>query len=214
MSNRVRQRCNASRYISDSVPPLEDNRRAKLIQFSHKDRADLILRIRAGDESAMGEIYDCYAGVVYGTAVRVLGSAVEAEDLLQEIFIQLWRNPHSFNPKRGRLAPWLAVITRNRAIDLIRRRPLEEDIDKIPIANTENLEGVAAERVVAERIYGMLKYLPLEQRKALEMAFFENMTHTEIAGKTGKPLGTVKTYIRSALATLREYLRLKGIKSY
>jgi RNA polymerase sigma-70 factor (ECF subfamily) len=152
----------------------------------------------------MADLYDRYSGIVYGVALRVLRDTTAAEDLLQEVFLQLWRNPQSFNPERGRLAPWLAVIARNRAIDMLRRRPQEQDIDELPISTGIDLEDTAVQHLAVEKVRVVLAGLPREQRKALEMAFFEGMTHTEIAAKTGEPLGTVKTRIRSALMAVRK----------
>jgi len=169
-----------------------------------KDERGLMARIHAGDESAMSDLYDRYSGVVYGVALRVLGSTTAAEDVLQEVFLQLWRNPQAFDADRGRLAPWLAVIARNRAIDVLRKRPMEEDIDELPISTGVNLEDEASERIAIDKIRGVLAQLPAEQRKALEMAYFEGLTHTEIASKTGEPLGTVKTRIRYGLLALRK----------
>ena len=170
---------------------------------NHKDDAALIAGIRAGDQSAMADLYDRYAGVVYGVSLRVLANATAAEDVVQEVFLQLWRNPQAFNADRGRLAPWLAVIARNRAIDLLRKRPLEDNIDEMPISTGIDLEDEAAQNGGGKnsRRPGPASH---DQRKALEMAFFEGMTHTEIAGKTGEPLGTVKTRIRSGLLALRK----------
>ena len=170
----------------------------------HKDDAALIARLRAGDQSAMADLYDRYSGVVYGVALRVLANATAAEDVVQEVFLQLWRNPQAFDADRGRLAPWLAVIARNRAIDHLRKRPMEDNIDELPISTGTDMEGDAARKLAIEKIRGVLTQLPQEQRKALEMAFFEGMTHTEIAGKTGEPLGTVKTRIRTGLLALRK----------
>jgi RNA polymerase sigma-70 factor, ECF subfamily len=170
----------------------------------HKDDAALIARMRAGDQSAMADLYDLYSGVVYGVALRVLASAAAAEDVVQEVFLQLWRNPQSFDAERGRLAPWLAVIARNRAIDHLRKRPAEDAIDELPISTGVDLENDAAQKLAVEKVRGVLALLPPDQRKALEMAFFEGMTHTEIAGKTGDPLGTVKTRIRTGLLALRK----------
>ena len=107
---------------------------------NQKDEAALIARIRAGDENAMAHLYDRYSGIVYGVALRVLGNTSAAEDVLQEVFLQLWRNPQAFDAHRGKLAPWLAVIARNRAIHLLRKRPLEDDIDELPISTGVNLE--------------------------------------------------------------------------
>jgi RNA polymerase sigma-70 factor (ECF subfamily) len=168
------------------------------------DDAALIARVRAGDESAMSDLYDRYSAVVYGVALRVLGDTMAAEDVLQEVFLRLWRNPQNFDPKRGRLAPWLAVIARNRAIDALRKRPAEEGIAELPISTGVNLEDAAAQRLAIDKVRAVLAGLPPEQRRTLEMAFFEGMTHTEIAGKTGEPLGTVKTRIRSALLAVRK----------
>jgi RNA polymerase sigma-70 factor, ECF subfamily len=170
----------------------------------HQDDAALVARLRAGDQSAMADLYDRYSGVVYGVALRVLANATAAEDIVQEIFLQLWRNPQAFDVNRGRLAPWLAVIARNRAIDHLRKRPPEDDIDELPIAAGIDMEGEAAQKLAVDKVRGVLAQLPQDQRKALEMAFFEGMTHTEIAGKTGEPLGTVKTRIRSGLLALRK----------
>jgi RNA polymerase sigma-70 factor (ECF subfamily) len=152
----------------------------------------------------MADLYDLYSSVVYGVALRVLGDTTAAEDVLQEIFLQLWRRPQAFNAERGRLAPWLAVIARNRAIDVLRKRPPEADIDEMPLSTGIDLEDVAAQRLAIERVRSAIGQLPPEQRKALEMAFFEGLTHTEIASKTGEPLGTVKTRIRSALMAVRK----------
>lgn len=154
----------------------------------------------------MADLYDRYSAIVYGVALRVLRDTTAAEDLLQEVFLQLWRNPQAFHAERGRLAPWLAVIARNRAIDVLRKRPREEAIDELPISTGVDLEDAAARRLAVEKVRGVLAGLPAEQRKSLEMAFFEGMTHIEIARKTGEPLGTVKTRIRSALLAVRKAL--------
>jgi RNA polymerase sigma-70 factor (ECF subfamily) len=170
----------------------------------HKGDAALIARMRAGDQSAMADLYDRYSGVVYGVALRVLANTSAAEDVVQEIFLQLWRNPQAFDAERGRLAPWLAVIARNRAIDHLRKRPVEDDIDELPISTGVDLESDSAQKLAIEKVRGVLEQLPPDQRKALEMAYFEGMTHTEIAGKTGEPLGTIKTRIRTGLLALRK----------
>ena len=170
----------------------------------HKDDGALIARMRAGDQSAMADLYDRYSGVVYGVALRVLANTTAAEDVVQEIFLQLWRKPDSFNAERGKLGPWLAVIARNRAIDHLRKRPLEDDIDELPISTGVDLESDSAQKLAIEKIRGVLTQLPQDQRRVLEMAFFEGMTHSEIAGKTGEPLGTVKTRIRNGLLAVRK----------
>jgi RNA polymerase sigma-70 factor (ECF subfamily) len=171
---------------------------------NNMEDAALIERIRSGDETAMADIYDRYSGIVYGIALRVLGSTTAAEDVLQEIFLQLWRNPQAFDANRGKLAPWLAVIARNRAIDHLRKRPPEDDLEEVAVSTGVNLEDEAARRQAVEKIRSVLSQLPPEQRRAVEMAFFEGLTHTEIAAKTGEPLGTIKTRIRTALLAVRK----------
>lgn len=166
----------------------------------------LISRIRAGDEDALATLHDRYSQVVYSVALRVLGETTQAEDILQEIFLQLWRNPQTFDSNRGSLGAWLAVITRHRAIDLLRRRRPESDIEDVIVAVDTRLEQTTDRNMAIAKIRAVVERLPAEQRKPLEMAFFEGLTHSEIASKTGEPLGTVKTRIRSALLTLRKAL--------
>jgi len=166
----------------------------------------LISRIRAGDEDALATLHDRYSQVVYSVALRVLGETTQAEDILQEIFLQLWRNPQTFDSNRGSLGAWLAVITRHRAIDLLRRRRPESDIEDVIVAVDTRLEQTTDRNMAIAKIRAVVERLPVEQRKPLEMAFFEGLTHSEIASKTGEPLGTVKTRIRSALLTLRKAL--------
>src|SRR5215471_7589963 len=159
-------------------------------QMPNLDESALIERIRSGDETAMADMYDRYSGIVYGVALRVLGNTTAAEDVLQEVFLQLWRNPQVFDANRG--------------IDHLRKRPPEDDIEDLPISTGVNLENEAAQRLAIDKIRGVLAQLPQDQRRALEMAFFEGMTHTEIAAKSGEPLGTIKTRIRTGLLVLRK----------
>jgi len=166
----------------------------------------LISRIRAGDEDALATLHDRYSQVVYSVALRVLGETTQAEDILQEIFLQLWRNPQTFDSNRGSLGAWLAVITRHRAIDLLRRRRPESDIEDVIVAVDTRLEQTTDRNMAIAKIRAVVEKLPADQRKPLEMAFFEGLTHSEIASKTGEPLGTIKTRIRSALLTLRKAL--------
>lgn len=168
--------------------------------------AELIARVRSGDESAMAMLYDRYSGLVYAVALRVVADTGAAEDVLQDVFMQLWRNPGAFNAARGRLAPWLSVIARNRAIDHVRKRRPETDIEEVVVSFEPDLADGAHRAQVAEQVRAQLASMPAEQRKALEMAFFEGLTHTEIAAKTGEPLGTIKTRIRSGLIALRKSL--------
>jgi RNA polymerase sigma-70 factor (ECF subfamily) len=154
----------------------------------------------------MAELYDRYSPLVYAVALRVLADTGAAEDVLQEVFMQLWRHPGRFDARRGGLGPWLAVIARHRAIDALRKRRPQTDLEDVVIAIEADLEE-ATERVRAlEKVRSSLRAMPENQRTTLELAFFEGMTHFEIAAQTGEPLGTVKTRIRAALMALRRAL--------
>ena len=169
--------------------------------------SELMARVCAGDELALAGVYDRYSGVVYAVALRVLADTGAAEDVLQEVFMQLWRNPASFDGRRGNLGAWLAVITRNRAIDALRKRRFETDIDDIVIPVECELEEETARNRMAATAREKMAAMPTAQRTALEMAFFEGLTHAEIAAKTGEPLGTIKTRIRTGLLALRQCLQ-------
>jgi RNA polymerase sigma-70 factor, ECF subfamily len=166
----------------------------------------LVSGIRAGDEGAMTVLYDRYSSVVYSVALRVLGDTGKAEDILQEIFMQLWRNPGAFNAARGSLGAWLAVIARNRSIDMLRKRRPETDISDLVVSVESDLAGATERGRAVEKIRRALGEMPAPQRSALELAFFEGLTHSEIASRTGEPLGTIKTRIRAGLMALRKVL--------
>jgi RNA polymerase sigma-70 factor (ECF subfamily) len=171
---------------------------------SSEDDAGLLLLVQRGDEQAMATLFDRYSKVVYSVALRVLRDPASAEDVLQEIFMQIWRNPDSFVATRGSLGGWLAVVSRNRSIDALRRKRPMESVDDIALASNYNLADEAERNNMMEKARSVIHLLPVEQRKTLEMAFFDGLTHSEIAEMTGDPLGTVKTRIRSALTTLRK----------
>jgi len=160
--------------------------------------------MKSGDQSALAELYDRYSSVVYAVALRVLGDTMAAEDVLQEIFLQLWRNPTAFDASRGSLGAWLAVITRNRSIDALRKRKPETDIDDVVVSVLPDLAGEADRSRTATKVRGVLGALPSAQRSALEMAYFQGLSHSEIANQTGEPLGTIKTRIRAGLTALRK----------
>src|ERR1700677_4644077 len=168
--------------------------------------ADLVIvtGLKTGDQRAMADLYDRYSSVVYAVALRVLGDTGAAEDVLQEVFLQLWRNPGAFDAARGGLGSWLAVITRNRAIDSLRKRRPETDIEDVVLSVAPDLAAEAERSRVAEKVRGVMGTMAAAQRSALEMAYWEGMSHSEIADKTGEPLGTVKTRIRAGLIALRK----------
>jgi len=152
----------------------------------------------------MSRLYDRYSSIVYSIALRVLGDTGAAEDVLQEVFLQLWRNPGVFDSSRGNMAAWLAVIARNRAIDSLRKRRPEADIADVVVSVEPDLAGDTERARAMEKIRSVLGDMPAAQRSALEMAYFEGLTHTEISARTGEPLGTVKTRIRAGLLSLRK----------
>jgi len=164
----------------------------------------IVMALKTGDQGAVAELYDRYSSVVYAVALRVLGDTGAAEDVLQEVFLQLWRNPNAFDAARGSLGAWLSVISRNRAIDSLRKRRPETDLEDVVLSVAPDLASEADRVRAAERVRGVLGMMPGAQRTALEMAYFEGMSHSEIASKTGEPLGTIKTRIRAGLMALRK----------
>jgi RNA polymerase sigma-70 factor, ECF subfamily len=169
-----------------------------------EDDSSLLALVQKGDDQAMASLYERYSKLVYSVALRVLRDPAAAEDVLQEVFMQIWRNPDSFIAARGSLGGWLAIVARNRSIDTLRRKRPTVDVDDVPLASSFNLADEAERNSLMERARDVIHLLPTEQRKTLEMAFFDGLTHSEIAEMTGDPLGTVKTRIRSALLTLRK----------
>jgi RNA polymerase sigma-70 factor (ECF subfamily) len=169
---------------------------------------DLLLRrVSQKDSSALTKLFDTYGGMVYAVALRVLHDAARAEDLLQEVFFQLWRKPESFVSGRGSLGGWLLVVTRNRAIDILRRKRPTESVDDNLLASAESLASEVEREAMMQKVRRALVGLPAEQRHILELAYFEGLSHTEIAERTGQPLGTVKTRMRSGLMSLRKALQ-------
>ncbi len=165
--------------------------------------ADLLAKISRRDSAAMTVLFDRYSRLVYSIAFRVLKDAAASEDVTQEIFFQIWQSPHTFESRRGALHAWLAVVTRNRAVDLLRRRKPTEPVDEIVLTSSINTADDAQRRLMMEHVRAHWGSLPSEQQNSLELAFFEGLSHAEIAAQTGTPLGTVKTRIRSALLSLR-----------
>ena len=154
----------------------------------------------------MAALYDRYSPVVYSVALRVLGDTGAAEDVQQDVFMQLWRNPGAFDSSRGNLGAWLAVIARNRAIDALRKRRPQDDIEDVVLSVVPDLAADADRSRIATKVRDLLSAMPPAQRSALEMAYYEGLTHTEIASKTGEPLGTIKSRIRAGLIALRKAL--------
>ncbi len=168
----------------------------------------LIRRILSGDEVAVGVLYDRYGGRVYSVAKRILQDDGAAEEILQDIFHQLWRNAAAFDSARGALGSWLLVMARNRSIDRLRRRTpaATEEVAATLHGPGLDIENAVAANEMTERVREALRALPEAQREAMELAYFEGLTQSEIAKRTGDPLGTVKTRLRTALASLKAEL--------
>lgn len=167
----------------------------------------LLDRVRVNDPKAMADVFDRYGSTVYSVALRILKDPGQAEDVMQEIFFQIWQNPNTFVQGRGSLGAWLAVVARNRAIDFLRRRKPTDSVDEVILTSKTNLASEIERNMMVERIRELLKSLPLEQQKSVELSFFEGLSHAEIAAKTGDPLGTVKTRIRLALISIRKAIQ-------
>lgn len=172
----------------------------------------IVARMAQGDGSALSELYDRHGRAVFALAVRMLSDHGEAEDLTQDVFSLAWRNAPKYDASRGVVAAWLLVTTRTRAIDRLRSRRVRpgaasEDqirrLDAIPDTAPSVEMSVAGDQM-AERVRGAMANLPAEQRQALELAYFEGLSHTEIGERTGTALGTIKTRIRTGLARLRQ----------
>jgi RNA polymerase sigma-70 factor (ECF subfamily) len=170
-----------------------------------QDASGLMERVRARDADAFESLYDRYHAMVYGIALRVLGDGGSAEDVTQNVFLKIWSAPDAF--QSGNLDGWLARVARNRAIDVLRSRKLRSESElseSIPDAIT--LEQTAMTRIDGQLARAAMTQLSDDQRSLLELGFFGGMTHDAIARKTGIPLGTVKTRIRSGLRRLRDLL--------
>ena len=173
--------------------------------------ADLVHAIARGDERALASLYDRYSPILFGLLLRILKDRPEAEDVLQEVFLQIWQRASSFDAERGRPFTWLVTLARSRAIDRLRavrsreRTALASAAEAVePLADASD-DAVRSEQ--GEAVRGALAAIPEEQRRALLLAYFEGLSQTEIAARLGQPLGTVKTRMRSGMMKLRELLR-------
>lgn len=173
--------------------------------------ARLVARTRSGDTEALGELYDRHAAAALAVALRVTADRQEAEDVVHDAFVVVWRKIARFDPERGSLRAWLMTIVRNRAIDRVRaRRPAIEieDADERSLLRTgpNPTWEQALQRTSAAEVRAALDSLPGEQRQAVELAYFEGYTYREVAQVTGVPPGTASGRMRLALAKLREVL--------
>jgi RNA polymerase sigma-70 factor (ECF subfamily) len=176
--------------------------------------ADLVRRIRAGDRAAVDDLYDRFRRPAFALARRILGDDGLAEDVLQDVFLGVWRDPAAYDRSRGSFASWLLAIVHHKAVDAVRReesqrrrraRVEEEQELDAPIA-ARDVEDEAWSRVVAEQVRSALGELSDPQREALTLAYYGGYTQREVAALTGAPLGTVKTRMLAGMRRLREQL--------
>lgn len=170
---------------------------------------ELVQRIANGDGTALRRAYETHAGRVLALALRIVRSRAEAEDVVQDTFVEVWRRARDYDPRRGEVSAWIMGMARSRCIDRVRRARVRSayamrgDADEVPPKAPED-NAAANEHGV--RVREVLASLPTEQRTALELAYFDGLTQQQIAAQIGAPLGTVKTRIRLALEKLGKEL--------
>jgi RNA polymerase sigma-70 factor (ECF subfamily) len=172
----------------------------------------LIERIAKRDAQALNELLNRYQHIVFSTALYLLKDAALAEDLALAVFTWVWDKAGEYQPERAKVSTWLLMITRNRAIDQLRRQTARKEDRQVSWSgldiadDSSNPEAEVEERLQSDRLRGAIAGLPPEQSEILALAYFNGLTHQEIADRQGLPLGTVKTRIRLALQKLRESL--------
>jgi RNA polymerase sigma-70 factor, ECF subfamily len=170
---------------------------------------ELAVALRRGEERALAELYDRYGGAVYHLALRITRDPGTAEEISLDAFLQIWRQADRYHAHHGTLASWLFTIARSRALDRVRaaaavKRTRPQDPDLLsPVEQPEDLAAVAQRR---ELVRQAMASLSAAQRAALELAYYEGLSHSQIAARLGEPLGTVKTRIRQAMHVLRKAL--------
>jgi RNA polymerase sigma-70 factor (ECF subfamily) len=174
-----------------------------------KDDGDAVVRLRRREPQALAELYDRYGGMIYRLALRIVRDTGIAEDVVQETFLRAWNRAEAFDSERGAAGPWLLAIARNRALDYLRAQSrrgantLELNEAEHP-ARFVDFPAEALNFDLARQVKRALEHLSDSQRQAIELAYFEGMSQTEIAERMGQPLGTVKTWMRRAMLRLRE----------
>jgi len=175
--------------------------------------ATLVHRLLQKDVSAFEQLYDRHSRPIYSLVLRILQQAGTAEEVVQDVFLQLWRNAAQYDVSRGPFVPWLFTLARNRALDTLRlkserQRRREDQTEELPpIATVPQYEQQLDEKRRAEKVRALMASLSPQQKKAIELAYFEGLSHSEIAASLKEPLGTVKSWIRNGLLRLKEELQ-------
>jgi RNA polymerase sigma-70 factor (ECF subfamily) len=175
--------------------------------------AMLVHQLLQRDVDAFEQLYDRHSRIVYALVLRIVQQASTAEEVVQDVFLQLWRNARRYDTRRGPFVPWLMAVARNRALDHLRlkserQRRREDQTEELPpVINFPQFEKALDEKRRAERVRAVMDSLNPQQRKAIELAYFEGLSHTEIAETLKEPLGTVKSWIRNGLLRLKEGLQ-------
>jgi RNA polymerase sigma-70 factor (ECF subfamily) len=180
--------------------------------------ADLVVRLQRRDAQALAELYDRYGRIVYSLILRVVRDTGIAEDLVQETFIRIWNRVQAFDAQKGSIGPWLLAVARNRAIDYLRsaggreRNAVEFEETDHPSLYTDMEPGILASEK-ARVVKAAVQKLSANQRQVIELAYFEGLSQTEMAERMGQPLGTVKTWVRAALKSLRDELGAAAVSA-
>ncbi|HEY7556720.1 MAG TPA: sigma-70 family RNA polymerase sigma factor [Candidatus Binatia bacterium] len=179
----------------------------------------LVQQVARQDREAFSQLYDRCSSLVFSLAMRMLRVRSDAEDLLQEVFVQVWRQASNYNAERGTPEAWIVNIARSRGIDKLRSiRRMEQSFvltdDPARAESSDNVETAAAESEAKMAMSSALVNLPEAQRRVLELAYFDGLTQTEIAARLKEPLGTVKTRIRSGIQRLREIVKVQAGNGY
>jgi RNA polymerase sigma-70 factor, ECF subfamily len=175
--------------------------------------ATLVRRLLQKDVSAFEQLYDRHSRAVYGLILRILQQAGTAEEVVQDVFLQLWRNAEHYDESRGPFVPWLFTLARNRTLDTLRlkserQRRREEQTEELPsVFTAPEYEKVLDEKRRAQKVRALMGSLNPQQKRAIELAYFEGLSHSEIAEALKEPLGTVKSWIRNGLLRLKEGLQ-------
>ena len=174
----------------------------------------LLTAIAAHDEAALAQLYDRYRAILFGLLMRILNNREEAEDVLQEVFLQVWRKAQDFDESRGRPFTWLVTLARSRGIDRLRTLAARERVAEAGAREpSDEISDAAADAFKSEQrglVSDALAKLPDEQKRPIMLAYFEGLTQSEIATNLGAPLGTVKTRMRTGMIRLRELLAGQG----